>query len=78
MAELDEITKRRDGARAQYDALRKKRLAMFSEGFFTIKMKLKEMYRMLTLGGDAELEQVSFLLLLRSQNAEHMKTKWIR
>jgi len=31
---------------------------MFSEGFFTIKMKLKEMYRMLTLGGDAELEQV--------------------
>ena len=58
MADLDETTKRRDAARGKYDALRKKRLAMFSEGFFTIKMKLKEMYRMLTLGGDAELEQV--------------------
>ena len=61
MGELDEITKQRDAARAKYDALRKKRLAMFSEGFFTIKMKLKEMYRMLTLGGDAELEQVDTL-----------------
>ena len=58
MADLDQITQRRDAARTKYDALRKKRLAMFSEGFFTIKMKLKEMYRMLTLGGDAELEQV--------------------
>lgn len=61
MAELDVVTKARDAARAKYDALRKKRLAMFSEGFFTIKMKLKEMYRMLTLGGDAELEQVDTL-----------------
>jgi structural maintenance of chromosome 4 len=58
MGELDAITKQRDLARGKFDALRKKRLEMFSEGFFTIKMKLKEMYRMLTLGGDAELEQV--------------------
>ena len=29
---------------------------MFSEGFSIISNKLKEMYRMITLGGDAELE----------------------
>lgn len=30
----------------------------FIEGYQTIRMKLKEMYQMLTLGGDADLEQV--------------------
>lgn len=60
-AELDACTAKRDAERNVFDDLRKKRLAMFSGGFFTIKMKLKEMYRMLTLGGDAELEQVDTL-----------------
>lgn len=31
---------------------------MFMSGYKIISMKLKEMYRMITLGGDAELEQV--------------------
>jgi len=61
LKELDKVTVQRDGARSKHDALRKKRLEMFSAGFFKIKMKLKEMYRMLTLGGDAELEQVDTL-----------------
>eukprot|EP00939_MAST-03C_sp_MAST-3C-sp1_P001736 g1736.t1 len=61
LKELERITAKRDDARDKHDALRKKRLEMFSKGFFTIKMKLKEMYRMLTLGGDAELEQVDTL-----------------
>ena len=61
LATLDEITTKRDKLREEHDALRKQRLDMFSKGFFTIKMKLKEIYRMLTLGGDAELEQVDSL-----------------
>ena len=61
MKELESITEKRDDARNKHDSLRKKRLEMFSTGFFKIKMKLKEMYRMLTLGGDAELEQVDTL-----------------
>ncbi len=31
------------------------------EGFNVISMKLKEMYQMITLGGDAELELVDSL-----------------
>ena len=61
LATLAEITSKRDRLREEHDALRKQRLDMFSKGFFVIKMKLKEMYRMLTLGGDAELEQVDSL-----------------
>jgi len=61
MKELESVTEKRDEARNKHDSLRKKRLEMFSTGFFKIKMKLKEMYRMLTLGGDAELEQVDTL-----------------
>eukprot|EP01083_Nonionella_stella_P191106 707555_1 len=58
---LDEITKQRDDTRADYDGLRKKRLDEFIAGFSIITMKLKEMYQMLTLGGDAELELVDTL-----------------
>lgn len=61
LSTLAEITSKRDQLREEHDALRKQRLDMFSKGFFVIKMKLKEMYRMLTLGGDAELEQVDSL-----------------
>lgn len=31
------------------------------QGFMTISLKLKEMYQMITLGGDAELELVDTL-----------------
>ncbi len=37
------------------------RLEEFMTGFSQINLKLKEMYRMITLGGDAELEFVDSL-----------------
>ncbi|CAH2058218.1 unnamed protein product, partial [Iphiclides podalirius] len=60
-AELDEITTRRNEIRQLYDQLKKKRTADFLSGFNTITAKLKEMYQMITLGGDAELELVDSL-----------------
>lgn len=55
------MTSLRDGVRREFDELRKKRLAEFMEGFNRITLKLKEMYQMITLGGDAELELVDSL-----------------
>ncbi|XP_026316023.1 structural maintenance of chromosomes protein 4 [Hyposmocoma kahamanoa] len=60
-AELDEITTRRNDMRTLYDQLKKKRTTDFLCGFNTITTKLKEMYQMITLGGDAELELVDSL-----------------
>lgn len=60
-AELDAATERRDAVRAKHDALRKQRLDEFMAGFSVISMRLKEMYQMITLGGDAELELVDSL-----------------
>jgi len=48
----------REEARRKLDVLRQQRLNEFIEGFAVISMKLKEMYQMITLGGDAELELV--------------------
>lgn len=59
--ELEEATKLRDAKRHEYDELRRKRLEEFMTGFRTITLKLKEMYQMITLGGDAELELVDSL-----------------
>ena len=59
--ELEEVTTRRDAVRKEFDELRKKRLTEFMDGFNTITLKLKEMYQMITLGGDAELELVDSL-----------------
>ena len=61
VAELDASTATRDGVRNRYDDLRKRRLDDFMAGFNTIALKLKEMYQMITLGGDAELELVDSL-----------------
>lgn len=61
VGELDEITELRNEARKTHEELRNKRLAMFMEGFAKITLKLKEMYQMITLGGDAELELVDSL-----------------
>ena len=58
---MDVITDKRDNARKEYDELRKKRLTEFMDGFNQITLKLKEMYQMITLGGDAELELVDSL-----------------
>jgi len=59
--ELDKITGARDEQRKHHDDLRKQRLNDFMEGFAIITGKLKEMYQMITLGGDAELELVDSL-----------------
>merc|ERR1712038_373152 len=61
VAELDEITKKKEEQRKLHDNLRKMRLNEFMEGFVIITGKLKEMYQMITLGGDAELELVDSL-----------------
>ena len=55
---LEMTTKERDGQRREYDLLRRQRLDEFMVGFREITLKLKEMYQMITLGGDAELELV--------------------
>ncbi|PSS30465.1 Structural maintenance of chromosomes protein [Actinidia chinensis var. chinensis] len=59
--DLNLVTQQRDDTKKQYDDLRKKRLDEFMAGFNTISLKLKEMYQMITLGGDAELELVDSL-----------------
>ena len=61
VAELDEMTAKRDQQRKHHDDLRKQRLNDFMEGFGIITGRLKEMYQMITLGGDAELELVDSL-----------------
>lgn len=59
--ELESSTEARDVARATYEDLRRQRLDEFMAGFAQITLKLKEMYQMITLGGDAELELVDSL-----------------
>jgi structural maintenance of chromosome 4 len=59
--ELDKVTNERNAVRKTYDDLRRMRLEMFMEGFGRITLKLKQMYQMITLGGDAELELVDSL-----------------
>ncbi|KAK1259586.1 Structural maintenance of chromosomes protein 4 [Acorus gramineus] len=59
--ELNAATQERDELKRQYDELRKRRLDEFMAGFNIISLKLKEMYQMITLGGDAELELVDSL-----------------
>lgn len=61
VAELSAATKERDETREEYDKLKQKRLNEFMDGFNVISLKLKEMYQMITLGGDAELELVDSL-----------------
>ena len=59
--ELRSATEVRDAARSALDELRKQRFQCFDEGFSIIKTRLKEIYRMLTRGGDAELVSVDSL-----------------
>lgn len=61
VAELDEVTEARNQARNVHEDLRRLRLEKFMDGFGQITLKLKEMYQMITLGGDAELELVDSL-----------------
>jgi len=59
--DLETATEQRDNLRKEYEGLRKQRLDEFMAGFSEITMRLKEMYQMITLGGDAELELVDSL-----------------
>ena len=51
----------RDIAKKRCDDLRKLRLEGFMTGFSMISLRLKEMYQMITMGGNAELELVDSL-----------------
>ncbi|KAL1749299.1 RecF/RecN/SMC [Schizophyllum fasciatum] len=58
LEEYNDVYARRDAKKAEYDGLRKKRLDEFMTGFNQISLKLKEMYQLITIGGNAELELV--------------------
>lgn len=51
----------RDTAKKRCDDLRRLRLEGFMQGFSLISLRLKEMYQMITMGGNAELELVDSL-----------------
>lgn len=52
------ISEKRNRMKEVYDELKAKRKVEFLAGYNVIKMKLKELYQMITLGGDAELEML--------------------
>merc|ERR1712070_1351658 len=58
LSDYELVHTEREDARLTLEGLRQQRLTQFMEGFSVISMKLKEMYQMITLGGDAELELV--------------------
>jgi structural maintenance of chromosome 4 len=60
-ADLSTALTSRDSAKARLDGLRSSRLNGFMEGFGIISLRLKEMYQMITMGGNAELELVDSL-----------------
>ncbi|XXH02111.1 Structural maintenance of chromosomes protein 4 [Hypoxylon texense] len=60
-SDLASAIQQRDAAKKRCDDLRRLRLEGFMEGFSTISLRLKEMYQMITMGGNAELELVDSL-----------------
>lgn len=58
---LEEAVTERDMARSTAEDLRRRRLTEFMTGFNLISLRLKEMYQMITMGGNAELELVDSL-----------------
>nr|XP_050846210.1 structural maintenance of chromosomes protein 4 [Vespula vulgaris] len=61
VTDLELITTERNNLRDIYENARRQRMNEFLAGFTLITSKLKEMYQMITLGGDAELELVDSL-----------------
>lgn len=59
--DLNESVDQRDNIKNHCEELKRKRLDEFMEGFSTISLSLKEMYQMITMGGNAELELVDSL-----------------
>lgn len=47
--------------KAEFNEMKKRRHDEFMTGFSIISQKLKEMYRLITNGGDAELEALDAL-----------------
>ncbi|RYP50160.1 hypothetical protein DL768_004277 [Monosporascus sp. mg162] len=60
-SDLATAVAQRDAAKKRCDDLRRLRLEGFMEGFSIISLRLKEMYQMITMGGNAELELVDSL-----------------
>ena len=60
-SDLQAAVTSRDTAKKRCDELRKLRLEGFMTGFSLISLRLKEMYQMITMGGNAELELVDSL-----------------
>lgn len=56
--ELDELSNQKGRIKDALELVRQKRKEEFVTGFNIIKLKLKEMYQMITLGGDADFEMV--------------------
>ena len=61
VAEFNVVNDARNSKRDLRNDLIKKRQSEFMAGFDTITEKVKQMYQMITLGGDAELELVNTL-----------------
>lgn len=60
-SDLQSAVDQRDSAKKRCDELRRMRLEGFMAGFSAISLRLKEMYQMITMGGNAELELVDSL-----------------
>lgn len=60
-SDLQTAVASRDTAKKRCDDLRRLRLEGFMTGFSLISLRLKEMYQMITMGGNAELELVDSL-----------------
>jgi len=60
-AELADLDASRQVARDSFEGLRQRRHEEFMAGFRSISMRLKEMYQLITMGGNAELELVDSL-----------------
>lgn len=60
-SDLQTALAQRDAVKKRCDDLRRMRLEGFMEGFSAISLRLKEMYQMITMGGNAELELVDSL-----------------
>ncbi|CAI4046012.1 hypothetical protein SKDZ_12G1360 [Saccharomyces kudriavzevii ZP591] len=59
--DLNQAVQKRDEVKEQLEILKKNRFDEFMNGFNIISMTLKEMYQMITMGGNAELELVDSL-----------------
>jgi structural maintenance of chromosome 4 len=60
-SDLQSAIDQRDAAKKRCDEMRRLRLEGFMDGLSAISLRLKEMYQLITMGGNAELELVDSL-----------------